>query len=101
MGRSDGNRVYGGYGLRWRPGASGEVGPCLEAQPLGQRGLSLADGSLFVSPALEVLLDWNDEPRLTEVLILEGSPLLGVVLMEGLHLNVAMESGGKVSLEPL
>ena len=73
----------------------------LESQPLGQRGLSLADGSLFVSAALEVVLDWEGEPRLTEVLILDGSPLIGVVLMEGFHLGVDMEAGGDVSLEPL
>ena len=32
----------------------------LEAQPLGNRGLSLADGALLVSPAVEILLDWGE-----------------------------------------
>ena len=73
----------------------------LEAQPSGRRGLSLADGSLFVSAACEIFLEWDGEPRLTEVLILDGSPLLGVVLMEGLRLGAEMESGGEVFLEPL
>lgn len=73
----------------------------LDAEPSGRRGLSLADGSLFTSAACEILLDWNDEARLTEVLILEGNPLMGVVLMEGLHLGADMEPGGEVSLEPL
>lgn len=73
----------------------------LESQPAGNRGLSLADGSLFVSPAVEILLDWGDEERTTEVLVLDGSPLLGVVLMEGLRLGAEMEPGGEVSLEPL
>jgi clan AA aspartic protease len=73
----------------------------LDAQPSGNRGLSLADGSLFISPAVEILLEWEGEIRLTEVLILDGSPLLGVVLMEGLRLGAEMESGGEVTLEPL
>lgn len=73
----------------------------LDAQPSGKRGLSLADGSLFVSAAYEILLDWEGEERLSEVLVLDGSPLLGVVLMEGLRLGVEMEPGGEVSLELL
>lgn len=73
----------------------------LDSQPSGNRGLSLADGSLFVSPAVEILLDWGDEERLTEVLVLDGNPLLGVVLMEGLRLGAEMEPEGEVSLEPL
>ncbi len=78
-----------------------EVARRLDAQPLGRRGLSLADGSLFVSGAVEIEMDWQGELRLTEVLILDGSPLLGVVLMEGLHLGADMEAGGEVSLETL
>ncbi len=78
-----------------------EIARRLDAQPLGRRGLSLADGSLFVSRAVEIGLDWQGETRLTEVLILDGSPLLGAVLMEGFHLGADMEAGGDVSLEPL
>ncbi len=77
------------------------VARLLEAEPSGRRGLSLADGSLFTSAAYEILLGWNEESRLTEVLILEGNPLLGVALMEGLHLGADMETGGEISLEPL
>ena len=73
----------------------------LDVQPAGQRGLSLADGSLFVSGACEIMLDWEGEPRLTEVLLLDGSPLLGAVLMEGFHLASDMEQEGEVTLEPL
>ncbi|MDQ2800994.1 MAG: hypothetical protein M3Y13_15280 [Armatimonadota bacterium] len=78
-----------------------DIARLLDAQPSGRRGLSLADGSLFVSAACEILLDWADETRLTEVLILDGNPLLGVVLMDGLRLGAEMETGGEVSLEPL
>ena len=46
-------------------------------------------------------LDWEGKPHLTEVLILDGNPLLGAVLMEGFHLGSDMEQGGEVSLEPL
>lgn len=73
----------------------------LDALLSGNRGLSLADGSLFVSGACEILLDWEDEARLTEVLILDGNPLMGVVLLEGFHIGADMEPGGDVSLEPL
>jgi len=45
--------------------------------------------------------DWQGESRLTEVLILDGSPLLGVVLREGFHWGADRETGGEVSLEPL
>lgn len=51
--------------------------------------------------ASEILLDWHDEERITEVLILENAPLLGVGLMEGSLLQSEMQTGGEVSLEPL
>lgn len=51
--------------------------------------------------AFEVLLDWHEEERITEVIILENAPLLGVGLMEGSLLQAEMQTGGEVSLEPL
>lgn len=78
-----------------------ELAQRLDAQPSGNRALSLAGGPLFVSAACEIQLDWGNEDRLTEVLILDGNPLLGVVLMDGFHVGADMEPGGDVSLEPL
>ncbi len=51
--------------------------------------------------AFEVLLGWHDEERITEVIILENAPLLGVGLMEGSLLQAEMQTGGEVLLEPL
>lgn len=51
--------------------------------------------------AFELLLDWFDEEHITEVIILENAPLLGVGLMEGSLLQAEMQTGGEVSLEPL
>lgn len=73
----------------------------LDAEPLQRRSLLLADGSPRVSPAAEIVLDWNGETRLTEVLELEGSPLLGAILLDDLYLHSQMTDGGEVLIEPL
>jgi predicted aspartyl protease len=78
-----------------------EIARRLDAQPSGSRGLSLANGSFFVSGTYELMLEWDEEERLTDVLVLEGNPLLGVTFMAGFRLNVDMEPGGEVLLEPI
>lgn len=65
------------------------------------RWVRLADGQAQQRRASEIMLDWNDEERITEVLALENPPLLGVGLMEGNLLQAEMQTGGEVSLEPL
>ena len=57
--------------------------------------------SLMLVLALEIMLDWNGETRTTEVLVLEGEPLLGTVLMRENLLQVEMTDGGEVIIEPL
>lgn len=73
----------------------------LDAEPLMRRSLVLADGSARVSPAAELLLDWGGEPRLTEVLELDGSPLVGAILLDEFYLHSQMTDGGEVLIEPL
>jgi hypothetical protein len=46
-------------------------------------------------------IEWNDEQRLTEVLVLEGNSLLGNELLYGSLLQVEMTDGGEISIEPL
>lgn len=67
----------------------------------GHKSLELADGSIIVSPFVTIELDWEDELRPTEVLVLDGSPLLGAALMDGNLLQAEMQEGGEVFLEPL
>jgi len=73
----------------------------IEGTLIDSRDRMLATGQQFRCPSYEILLDWNDEPRPTEVLILGGDPLLGtVILREHLH-QVEMIEGGEVSVGPL
>ena len=65
------------------------------------RWIQAAAGKATPTSACEVVLDWYDEERITEVIILENAPLLGVGLMEGSLLQAEMQTGGEVSLEPL
>lgn len=61
----------------------------------------LATGQHFLCSSLNILLDWNDDLRPTEVLVLEGEPLLGTVLIREYLLQSEMTEGGEVSVEPL
>lgn len=73
----------------------------LEATPSDTRRVQLADGSQLERPYYQLLLNWEDEDRLVEVLSLENPPLLGVGLLEGYLLQAEMQDGGEVSLESL
>ena len=41
------------------------------------RIIRLADGTMQRRPCYSILLDWNEESRETEILVLENAPLLG------------------------
>jgi clan AA aspartic protease len=73
----------------------------LEATISDAHDVRLADGSQQERAYYEVSLEWQQESRLAEVLVLEYQPLLGVGLMEGSLLQAEMQTGGEVSLEPL
>ena len=62
---------------------------------------SLANGQYLKCRTNEIMLDWNGEPRPTEVLVLEGDPLLGTVILREHLLQMEMMDGGEVSVEPL
>jgi predicted aspartyl protease len=61
----------------------------------------LANGQYLKCRTCEIMLDWNDELRPTEVLILEGDPLLGTVILRENLLQIEMMDGGEVSIEAL
>lgn len=67
----------------------------------GPQERRLATGQLFYCDSYEIALDWNSESRTTEVLVLEGEPLLGTVLMRENLLQVEMTDGGEALIEPL
>jgi len=74
---------------------------CLEATPSDAHDVRMADGSQQARAYYEIDLEWQEEDRMTEVLVLDSQPLLGVGLMEGHLLQAEMLTGGEVSLEPL
>ena len=67
----------------------------------GSCPVRLADGTIRYRPSCEVMLNWQGESRRTDVLILEGYPLLGVELLADCLLQIEMTDGGEVSIEPL
>jgi clan AA aspartic protease len=74
-----------------------QLGP----EPDGLRKRKLADGWVIKCPFYEVSLAWDDDERLTEVLTLQGHPLLGTVLLQDYLLQAEMVEGGDVVIEPL
>ncbi len=66
---------------------------------LGER--RLANGQHLNCRTYEIMLDWDDELRPTEVLILEGDPLLGTVILRDHLIQMEMTDGGELSVEPL
>jgi YD repeat-containing protein len=61
----------------------------------------LADGTERERPWCTINLDWHGEGRLTEVLVLDGNPLLGTQLLAGSLVQIEMADGGEVLIEPL
>ena len=66
-----------------------------------EKEVRMADGSIRRRPHYEIFLDWNEEPRLTQILVLEGVPLLEGLLLRDYLLQIEVTDGGEVSVEPL
>lgn len=60
--------------------------------------LTLADGSVRLQHYHECDVLWNGERRTVLVLALDGSPLIGMALMNGYDLHVSVREGGAVRL---
>lgn len=73
----------------------------IDAEFATERLIRLAEGGIRRRACYEVNLDWNDEERLTEILLLEGNPLLGSELLIGSLVHIEMTNGGEVTIEPL
>ncbi len=70
--------------------------PSLQGTPI-----SLADGTFRLRPYHELMLVSDDGARRTEVLQIEGNPLLGVGFLSENLLQAEMTDGGEVLVEPL
>ena len=55
----------------------------LDARPMFRSVRALGDGTLLECPVYQLDLDWDDEPRTVEVIVLEHNPLLGTILLDG------------------
>jgi clan AA aspartic protease len=73
----------------------------IASEPSGLRSLAMADSSVVRRPYHEATIEWNGIQRLTEVLVLDGRPLLGVELLDGCLLQAEMTEGGELLIEPL
>lgn len=73
----------------------------VEANFLEVRFVLMANGQEEQHSVYTITLDWNDEPRPTEVLALDGNPLLGMLLIDGNHLHIEATEGGEIMIEPL
>lgn len=59
----------------------------------------LADSTRRDTPQFQIDLDWNEELRPTEIIALEGRPLLGNLLLYGCQLQIDMTDGGEVVVD--
>ena len=66
-----------------------------------RRPALLADGTRRERPFHKIMVDWHDEPRLAEVLALDGNPLLGTELLAASLLQAEMTDGDLAAVEPL
>jgi len=73
----------------------------VEGSALGLARRRLTSGQQLQFRADEIVLDWNDELRPTEILVMEGDPLLGTTLSKDTLLQIEVAEGGEVSFEPL
>ena len=63
-----------------------------------QEGM-LADGSIQVFDVHAVTVLWDGRPRTVEVEAIDADPLLGMALLEGHDLHVAVVAGGAVTIQ--
>lgn len=73
----------------------------LKVAQSGKRLVELAGGFWQQCYSYDLLLEWNGEPRLAEVLTLDGNPLIGNALWKGEMLQAENLDGGEVLFEAL
>jgi clan AA aspartic protease len=73
----------------------------LQLEDIVKQTISMADGTIRTAFVGYIMLEWNEEQRPTEVLVLDGNPLMGMLLLEGSHVHIEATDGGEVVIEPL
>jgi len=73
----------------------------LETTYSASRRVRLADGYESSQAYRQIKLTWDEDVIPIEVLVMETTPLIGVLLMKDYLLQAEMQDGGEVSLEPL
>ena len=68
----------------------------LRVSPTGMVDRALANGAIVKVPVLEVAVVWDGKFRYTELLVLEGNPLVGTDFLMDNLLTVEIASGGAV-----
>ena len=67
----------------------------------GDVQIILADGRAQSCAVFRAVVDWDGIPVDIEVEAADFKPLVGTALLRGFRLNVEVERGGKVVIEPL
>ena len=73
----------------------------LQLEDVAPQTVAMADGSLRTAFVGYTTLVWDEERRSTEVLVLDGNPLVGMLLLEGPQIHIEAADGGEVVIEPL
>ena len=73
----------------------------MQATFIKDETIMLADGSLSRRPVYRIEIEWDGQSRLTQVILLDNAPLMGIQLMDGKFLQAEMTDGGEVSLDDL
>ena len=87
---------YNGY-LTLPPGLVAELG----LPVVGDGEATLADGSEVVFDVHSVTVLWDGQSRYVEADATGGTPLLGMLLLDGHDLSVRVRSGGAVLIQPV
>jgi clan AA aspartic protease len=73
----------------------------INAEPLEDAVVLLADGSAVILPTFAVKIKWDNEPKLVEAFATTGDPILGMRLLENHELKIEVRIGGEVKIELL
>jgi clan AA aspartic protease len=79
----------------------GRLARRLVGTPSGSTDRVLANGMLVKVPVCTVTVEWGDERREIDALVMEGNPLIGTELLLESLLTVEVTQDGSVVAEPL
>ena len=72
----------------------------LDLLMLGESEALLADGSEAAFNVYGVSVRWDGQPRYVETGAVGLSPLLGMAMLDGYDLNIQVQTGGRVLIQP-